>query len=184
MSHVTLHAVPREGEIFVLEEYPNAFLGAMKLWTHLADKYGIELSIARPETFQAVWDLADDESVPTKYRDVLLSTLDGAIVRVEDVPRLAESMDWVGLRMRVSHYDEMSWDLLEVYDARDRAESDLVGVCWTQTSSVAPWDRTGEDGGSRPFDFSRDYGREGDPSWLVDFPESKNQDQGNQGGEG
>jgi hypothetical protein len=105
--------------------------------------------------------LSEDESVPECERIVLAATMDGAVVRRENFPRLREAMlGYCKAYEDPGHYADQA-------NAIDEAFSDesVEAVCWNQTSVNAnPWwvydgcDKCGstEMDEGRPYDFGRD----------------------------
>lgn len=159
-----MYAVPHSGPIEPLEEFGNAWGGAIRIWNSLIGAYLTPASESQIEReirigrmmmggFQEVWALGRGDRLKAFERLVLLSTYDKVIVEAARCAELAAAFrefDRVHPAGGVNHLPAMA-------DVLDRIPSSVAGVCWQQTSVAEDqWTvRKGEDD-SRLFDLARD----------------------------
>lgn len=180
MSYTTLYKVPAKGKIESFQEFGNSRRGAAMLWAHLGRKYIPGFRDMHYDSDSArVRKLAKDPRLHDHEKDVLLSTLDGAMLAREHFERVAAAMDRVakeltrvdndksrGLRevyiQDPGHYPEHAAALRRMLD--DQA---AYAACWDQTSVASDqWTRYDEcetcghelDDTGRMYDISRDSG--------------------------
>ena len=90
-----------------------------------------------PEAANAIFALAYNEKVPEHERIALLTTLDNALARKEDIPKIVRAFRLFGGETNLPEQA----DILE----RMEAEADVIAVAWNQTSVNADtWDAIGD----------------------------------------
>lgn len=160
MSCSTLYDVLPSGDVVPVEDFPNAWLGAMAIWRDIPPRYGLADTTIFGDSAR-VWDLARDPAVCRHHRIVLMATFDNYLCRSADFPELAAAFRAYAREVsRECHCG--AWA-----DAIGRLPADSLGCGWRQTSVIADpwaiWFEEDEDT-SRRYNVFRDSGH----SWLFD----------------
>ena len=92
MSHIEIFKFDENGDSESYGEVSNAWLGSMRVWNILGEKYcGHGASLFDMGQMEAIWNLVDDKSVTYDEKIVLFTTFDKYLVKKEDIPFLAQS---------------------------------------------------------------------------------------------
>lgn len=139
MSRAILHGFNREGEIYTIAEYNNAWHGAVLVWVNMATKYGIpngEAVIYDENVSKQVWALPKNCKHMTEAdRITMMTTFDRFIVYKQDFPALITAM-----RESASWLPEHCHIIKEANDIEKHMnDEDLIAVAWTQTSVADCW---------------------------------------------
>jgi hypothetical protein len=158
MSYTELFKVPSKGEIEEAKEFRNSWLGAMWIWRNLYEKHlpGEDFSMAFVrEQLTPLWNLWKTD-IPEHHKVCLMSTLDGVMVKRDNLPLLVNAFREFEKEFPGSHLG-LQADYIETNLIDD---VDYFAVCWNQNSVCDYWcveDKKEEDG-QRRYDISRDTG--------------------------
>ena len=139
MSETEIYAVVDDGYVYYQCGLRNSWRGAMNIWNELSRKWfgwdNFPIMNVGDRTAQKVWDLHEDDRLSLNDRIVLKSTFDRAMVRVENIERLAVAMEDFATRYEPGSLIEHAKAL------RNLAWLDgCLAVCWNQTSvNCNPW---------------------------------------------
>ena len=144
MSYITLYKVPEIGSVVKYTTVGNSWLGAFNIWSEMSLGYlNRQINMLHLSKMQDVWDLCKSENVPYLDRLVMASTLDYAMVKVENIPTLLLAMEGFCERFKPGNLPDQIVSLREIY-----SDGDCFAVCWQQTSvSQSLWEG---------YDFSKD----------------------------
>lgn len=140
MSTTDVFPIDPDGSIETVWRVPNAWGGAMAVWTGLAQKYVPEYEVyeAMMDGYKKVIALAKDPRIERWERIVLLTTCDGALVKAENFGKVAEAFETFYAEHKkyhegkVFHIDKQA-ELLRRLE-KEREEKGWRGVGWNQTS--------------------------------------------------
>lgn len=148
MSRATLHGFDREGQIYNIADYNNAWYGAIIVWMEMAKKYGIpngEEVIFNNVVAEKVWGLSKDKNTTKADRITMMTTFDRFIVYKQDFPDLIaamkESASWLPAHCHVIKEANDIEKLL--------SDENITAIAWTQTSVSDCW-------GSGEYDENED----------------------------
>jgi len=139
MSYTTLHGFNKDGEIYNINEYNNAWHGAIIVWMEMAKKYGIpkgEEIVFNDAVAKQIWGLPfKNEDMTEADRITMITTFDRFVVYKQDFPALItamkESATWLPPHCHIVKEAE---DVEKVMN-----DEDLIAVAWTQTSVADCW---------------------------------------------
>lgn len=139
MSTTSIYRLGREPS--AIGEVSNAWRGAMYVWNDIAKRYcGLERFPFFPGPDQErVWNAYKNTRMPRHEAIVLLSTMDGATVRGEDLAIVAEAFEKYG----AEHPNSSLTEQAAVLRRADIRPGDLIA--WQQTSVGEFWGRAGYD---------------------------------------
>jgi hypothetical protein len=134
MSCTELFVFGRDGT--TVEEFRNAWGGAVAVWQILGDKYcddGFDFMDPDP-----VWRLADGALLTPEERVVLMTTFDGCVVGAEDLGAVADAFQ-VFYDNNILQRARQAFNIGAQAAALRRlaTDTDVVAVAWNQTSVVA-----------------------------------------------
>jgi hypothetical protein len=156
MSCATLHGFNRDGIIYSINDYRNAWHGAMLVWMEMAKKYGIpngERITYDEKVANQVWSLPKNKDMTEADRITLMTTFDHFIVYKQDFPALIaamkESATWLPENC---HIIKQAEDVEKAIN-----DEDLIAVAWTQTSVADCWGsgQYDEHGESVPYNLNK-----------------------------
>jgi hypothetical protein len=132
MSQTILHGFDKNGEIFEINAYGNAWHGAILMWMKMGEKYNIPdvlAMIVNEKISKKIWGLASDPKVAESDRITMMTTFDRCVVGAKDFNRLIkalrESAQWL------PPYCHISKQANDIENLKD-----IIAVGWTQTSVV------------------------------------------------
>lgn len=139
MSRATLHGFGRDGEIYSINDYPNAWHGAIIVWMEMAKKYGIpnaEAVLYDNAVADKVWGLpSTNKNMTEADRITMMTTFDRFIVYKQDFPALIAAM-----KASAAWLPEHCHIIKEANDIEKLLDDDnLTAVAWTQTSVADCW---------------------------------------------
>lgn len=175
MSYTTLYATKRSGKFYSVADFSNSWLGAMHVWTTIAQRYRVYDADAQrllhdPQSwvygsgdpdkafraaqnedgFKKVWALWKDPRVSDGDHYVLLSTFDRAVLPHETALIVAHELRF---------FSPSTSNLAGQADTIERLAKPGRFFAWNQTSvSQSQWQVHGPHGGCRPYDLNRDTG--------------------------
>ena len=92
MSHIEIFKFDENGDSESYGEVSNAWLGSMRVWNILGEKYcGHGASLFDMGQMEAIWNLVDDKSVTYDEKIVLFTTFDKYLVKKEDIPKVIDA---------------------------------------------------------------------------------------------
>ena len=92
MSYIEIFKFDENGDSESYGEVSNAWLGSMRVWNILGEKYcGHGASLFDMGQMEAIWNLVDDKSVTYDEKIVLFTTFDKYLVKKEDIPKVIDA---------------------------------------------------------------------------------------------
>jgi hypothetical protein len=156
MSHTTIiHIVPGES-IEYGEELSNSSGGAAYVWNAIGNKYISAFSWSNQSSFDRLWELWKNKTIPVHQRAVLMFTFDRAYVKKINYARMARHIraflaDFPNTDGWVCYWEEIA-SILE------GAESPAIGLYCTSVSDNpfhGRWNEEKEE--YDPIDWARCY---------------------------
>ncbi len=151
MSYVEIYSVKPNGEVVGAFEVRNAMAGALFIWEHLREKYGVGSAF----NYDPLWKLFTDDRMDLADKIVLGLTFDKVIIKRENLPPTVHA-----LQKFISIHSTPT--LVGIVDALAKLAEDpeCMGVCFNHTSVAASywekWDEETDQG--RHYDLNADPG--------------------------
>lgn len=137
MSCSTLYKIEANGDVVAYDTFPNAFRGAMYIWSDLGVRYGIITPDERLTcllnmgTMQNIWDLVKRPDVSRHHKIIMLATLDYRLCAKRDFKDLIAAFRQydkeLGLKGNSCHAHLWA-------ESVEQLPEDCLGCGWQHTS--------------------------------------------------
>ncbi len=181
MSSTELYSVQPNGDVIYFADVKNSWLGAMFIWNKLSETHlgwdTLEYSMrsfrdARKMEngkkgdlgLQPLWDLWQTD-IPRHHKICLMTTLDGFLVRRENLPTLHDALTRFDNDFPNSNLTEQSRSIFR----EEEDDPDFTAICWSISLVSGFWQVPTDDEEPRPYNINIDTGHHYLFDILKDF---------------
>lgn len=129
MSTTEIYGVKDNGDVVKVGETDQALRGAMFIWTQLGKRY----NAGGIMDFSPLWALQDSPQMEANHSLVLKTTFDGAVVMKDEIPKVLAAFSAFDAEFPGSSLPKQA----DIIERKILHNDDMMGVCWSQTSSLA-----------------------------------------------